>query len=1150
MTSRIQADGEGKEAKWADIDDDEDDWAPETIEWNDGTKITLAHNESLPIAGQDIRPSSVSTDTQGDEEPRKFAVPKPTTSVGPNATILKLGANAERQQAKAGSLLMKGSSEKSLASAKGAVLVPAKSPWAPLPPVEKVSPIAINPAPQLPQGSRYYQRDQHGYESMPISMPSPAKEIAADDFNRSWRENQTGLPRELYNSNSGRYEPVREGRRGSTRNDGNFRPPSLLQRPTHSEQSVPAEPSAAFQTHRTSANQGGDSWNRRRTSSNVSGGSGTYGRRMSLGKPPDLPAIPNDMLQQRRGSQPNGPERATSPRTMAHSQSAHPKSQYPPRGASPGQSPSSATWQTRASPSMSYAPPGSQMSPGAHPQQPLPQAADAFQQPQGDLEDPVAMQQRIMREKRELAMKRRKEEEEREEAAKKERIRLKLEALGTPPEKPKAQDDGPVPPPAFKESVASAQSPPKPPVPEATGEPKQYGMMKVHHPETVKKLVAASERIPERTVDHANRPRRSSSPTQKPETFADSGPSTINGVRQTGEPHHVRPSEIQQEALLVDRNAQPWKNALSGADAYSSWAGSRLANGTATGGNLWGPPSNDKALGNGTFDRNLTGFSTRDVPSRSNLTHPGQPPIGPPSASERTDMSPQSFHTVPRSTAEGVQSIPSYPSPEKRSTGVDSINPIARPGPIGPPSAHSNGSRWQQDISLRRDPETAAWNNFHSVASKHEAEENERVQRELAARLEEEPRTGIRPLPPQPSFHETWRQIEVGDSAGARQVVGVSRSTGPALPLSPLHDFGAVGGLPVTEPTPRSVSNVIGGVRGSRFFPVVTEANQSQPKRAVSYSPGYVPSSPSPPPPEELESHPAFEGDVHRPLVSLPTPKAIVKLPPADLTPPPAQTSFASVTAAAPSITPSLRGGSQPIANTASWQDRFNSLFGNKTSPERKHIHAVTSATKEPLDLQSSVAPAAVSLPQGEDGRHSDLLSDAGNVVTKEVEEEEDLFEDRVDGSLPTIRLPVKAPSAAWQPALPIPQSRPRSKYFKPTQTLSIEPFVFSLFDKENMSQNGVVISIRLPGMETTKSKKVELDKKPGNPQPRQRGPSSYKSRKGVKSRESSGSYAPAQNAKNAPHMATANRNASSPRQGLTNGGGLGASPRVSSVAH
>lgn len=42
MTSRIQEDGGATEGKWADIEDDEDDWAPETIEWTDGTKTNLA----------------------------------------------------------------------------------------------------------------------------------------------------------------------------------------------------------------------------------------------------------------------------------------------------------------------------------------------------------------------------------------------------------------------------------------------------------------------------------------------------------------------------------------------------------------------------------------------------------------------------------------------------------------------------------------------------------------------------------------------------------------------------------------------------------------------------------------------------------------------------------------------------------------------------------------------------------------------------------------------------------------------------------------------------------------------------------------------------------------------------------------------------
>ena len=41
LATRLQADEAGKEAKWADIDDDEDDWAPDTVQWMDGTKSTV-----------------------------------------------------------------------------------------------------------------------------------------------------------------------------------------------------------------------------------------------------------------------------------------------------------------------------------------------------------------------------------------------------------------------------------------------------------------------------------------------------------------------------------------------------------------------------------------------------------------------------------------------------------------------------------------------------------------------------------------------------------------------------------------------------------------------------------------------------------------------------------------------------------------------------------------------------------------------------------------------------------------------------------------------------------------------------------------------------------------------------------------------------
>ncbi|RQM05717.1 hypothetical protein DH86_00003580, partial [Scytalidium sp. 3C] len=50
LATRLQSDDPGKQANWADIDDDDDDWAPETIEWTDGTKITLPHTEEPPAS--------------------------------------------------------------------------------------------------------------------------------------------------------------------------------------------------------------------------------------------------------------------------------------------------------------------------------------------------------------------------------------------------------------------------------------------------------------------------------------------------------------------------------------------------------------------------------------------------------------------------------------------------------------------------------------------------------------------------------------------------------------------------------------------------------------------------------------------------------------------------------------------------------------------------------------------------------------------------------------------------------------------------------------------------------------------------------------------------------------------------------------------
>ena len=71
---------------------------------------------------------------------------------------------------------------------------------------------------------------------------------------------------------------------------------------------------------------------------------------------------------------------------------------------------------------------------------------------------------------------------------------------------------------------------------------------------------------------------------------------------------------------------------------------------------------------------------------------------------------------------------------------------------------------------------------------------------------------------------------------------------------------------------PRQDQTASSHPRGSRFFP--TKDNQNIGKDSSR------PGSLSPPPPT-MEGHPAYEGDVMHPHVSLPKPHPIVKLPPA-----------------------------------------------------------------------------------------------------------------------------------------------------------------------------------------------------------------------------------------------------------------------------
>ncbi|KAJ6008053.1 hypothetical protein N7540_012029 [Penicillium herquei] len=1118
MTSRIQEDGGNTEAKWADIDDDEDDWAPETIEWTDGTKVTLTHTEPVPVPEPSSQPPKEPHqpgETGASLDPVRIAAPKPTTSVGPNPTVLRLGANAERQ-AKAAIISSKGINDRLPSGSTSPAPLPAKSPWATLPPVDRVSPVnpSLPPPPPASQSRIHANYPPRDDGHIP---PMPPQEIAADDFNRTWRESTSGAPRELFNSRSGRYEPVPETRRGSWRQDQGPRPPAVLQRPGHGEHSGPAEPSAAFQTHRQS-HQEGMGWNRRRTSSSVSGGSGSFARRTSFGRDVPHPRY----MEGRRGSQAiNDFAESTSGREPGHFREQSPHRQHGGTG-----------W--HAPPSVSV---GSESSP-------VENQAMAPTVPEVPAEDPVALQARIMKEKRLEAKQRRLDEEEKEKQAREERIRQKLAALGPPPDKKRKDSlEGHKPQTTALNTspTTTISSPPKPPVPEPTGEPKQYGMMKVHHPDTVRKLVAANEREraaekqSEKTSLHFRRPisphnntagrdalSSTSHKPQSPKTIPSSyNPQSPNSQPSTYKPQspETHPSSYQphspdsrQQDTKVDDQGGQWRGNLNVSNSYAPWStGPNLTANPATANNLWKPLSSDRTLGNGIFDQGLGGFPPRELPLRSQLGL-DQPTMAPP----------QPF-SAPQEAA------PVLPSPETRLPAYDPLAPITRPGPIGPPSSHNQP--WQTQDPASVGVGVGAWKSFGPIARQREAEagerfrqgfnETQRLRQEMTANQEQ-------PKVNHPTFTHQWKKVEVSKNGSKRHVGEVqtldrsTKSTGqptiqqavepvveppstqsgslnswqqirvgengtrhqavpqhstpvvppPTNPLNPLNGLETpADGLAFTENQGRPIANI--PARSSRFFPNATE----QPRRPA-FEHQDAQRSPSPPPPEEMY-HPVYSNGSGRPLVHLPNPKPIVKLPPKAVAPQPApQPTFASMAAAAAPrrITPA------PKAAPINWQEKFNVLVGKKTVPERTGVLAVASASKEPLDVQLSATAVSVSLPNTIE---VSVQTGDGDLAARQVAEEEEIFEDREPGSQPGVRVPNMAPPAAWHAAdAPLP-SQARHKHLKPMHVCSIEPFRVGQSDRD--SHGNLRVTIHLPGQEAGKT--FTIHRKNGQ-HPRNRRPS------------------------------------------------------------
>ncbi|KAF2217139.1 hypothetical protein CERZMDRAFT_93196 [Cercospora zeae-maydis SCOH1-5] len=990
LATRLQTDGDKKDSNWADIDDDEDDWAPETVVWMDGTKSTVP---------KDATPAPV-------EEPQKPTVQpatkpaegvKPTLSVKQRSDrpehpmrILKPGAAATQQKQNGAASAASPANSKSPLTSKSPAPAPAKSPWAPVPKPDTVAP--INPPVQAPPPQRtLLSQDARASEPMGYA---PAREIAADTFDRSWQQRDGGA-RELFNSSNGRYEPAPEGRRGSMRQD-NARKPAVLQRPSQALSPAP-EPSPAFQSRSSSQMDG--SWASRRRGSSVSQGSMPPPRRMSMNRS-DFGATPEAA---------SGPGRADRARPNFNQSSAWDKQMPPP-------------------------PPDAQQAPEGEPAPPL--------------EDPVKIQERIMQEKREAA-KRRKEEEAREEAERKERLKAKLAALEgagksrseraaeaaaktserqnekqtqkqvekpaeaakptasleTLPAKPSASANAPSTSPAIVETPAPAQQPTEKPIASSEPQPALAG-------------------LPSREDQNRAEPAASRPPTSRA-PFGQQPP-----VYRAPASSYSSPGERKSQPAQLGRSP------VANNDAFSPWPTT-----TSSNNNIWG-----SGFGNGVFEGG-SAFAPMAT-SQQNSSLP--PPPGMSRASASARIPPQGFSQDSRSPNLGQPQITeqqrAFPAPgmtdrsmpfgpaQPRLTGVSPQHAPGfgrphPPGPIGPPSRTQTQIPQQQAQQPQPPPEIAAW----------KAAANTMHQQYHAPPPASNAAASNEPLP-EHRFKETFKKTSaeqgklggprrydsiehtIHDGAGSRTVSNFSPAppntqTQPIAPppaASPAQDARVNTAIRMPDPS-RNPAHV--GLPRPIEPPHRRHAErlqQQQDLAAVPLAPN-VSSKEQFAPPPEIESHPVFEGNSRQPQVKLPKPQPQVRLPP----PSPSATSPQTQSRHNGSVVMPQRhsfrqpfpGAQQPIVANEQWQQRFNGLFGRaevsneappsppKTPPKSQGPSlAVASSSIEPMATQTG--GATVSLPQGEKAQHGRIKFEPTS------KPEIDFSNERSFGSLPVVKVP------------------------------------------------------------------------------------------------------------------------------------------------
>ncbi|KAK6852457.1 hypothetical protein PG995_011008 [Apiospora arundinis] len=958
MASRLRPEDEaGGQSNWADIDEDDDSWAtPETITWTDGTKSSLAATE------EPVRIPSPLKEIPRQEKPKSPAptMAPPPTNPAP-APVAKASPSIKPGLLASGKgLILKGAPEKPTLVAKSTPrMSELKSPWATLPPVDKASPVVM----EIPQhshapGRAYPPRDDSMARGMP---PPPTKEIAADDFSRSpWKDG--GGNRELYNSQSGRYEPVQD-RRGS-RAEPMRQQPSLLHRSPHHETQGPAEPSAAFQTSRTTG-QDAPPYGRRRGSSNVSGGSGSFANR--FGRPADAP-LQNDMIHHQPAPGPGPGPGPFATGNAPHGQRTHP----------------SPSWQSRPSPVPSHAAPIA-VPPAA---ETVPPAAPAV------LVDDVELQKKLMRERRELAIKRRQEEEAREEAAKQERIRLKLEAMGPAPERKSAKKDEP------KEI-----------------QPRQ-GSSASH-----KTDAAPNDGNAPTTETLKPSPTKQGPPDRKASV-------QVNGIQQASSHPHDR-EHGPTNRLSGPQSSGTWPETTQPNDRLSSWTGA-----TQAAKNVWGAPGNDRTLGNGTFDADLNHLADSQPTQPASLAN-RQAPIGPPRS---VPQAPQS-----RVDATTTKLAPIGP-PQPRQGHEQSQRPAARSVSQNPWTA---ASIEEDDRAIRRQANQRMEEQMRDLASRGLTLDDAQppvkdTWRPVALGEDGKRLTGaaVTKIHGEPANRASWSASAPYHDVPAtdyRQHPGPNSMRQP-----PIGSTGHVAPGPLSQPR-----------AGSRFFPNSAPRDRGDDLSVQSRSKSPTPPPPcmhGHPAYDGDAARPHVALPPARPIVKLPPvsrPSAVAPVPTPIAPPKPASFAAALAVGTGPQRHSSSSVSAQPhrpvqFGTQENWQDKINNLIGRKpVSAARPTV--VDSSSKSAFDAHGHYS-ATVSLPSTSSASSNN--SGDSSVTSKGMAE--DCFDEQEMGSLPPVHLPKHAPEAMWNPVEP--NWQPQPPKFRVEATVADEPrYVYDYVNSKPM---------------------------------------------------------------------------------------------------